>query len=73
MAAYEGNPEAVDMLLDHGANIYATDKEDKTVLYWAAASNKLNTIKVQAYKVINLFMFLLSDMLAQLPLLNLYM
>ncbi len=46
LASFEGNPEAVDVLLDHEADIFATDKVDKTVLFWAAANNHLETVKV---------------------------
>lgn len=42
----EGNSEAVEVLLRNGADIYVQDKDDKSVLYWAAAQNHQNVIKV---------------------------
>ncbi len=36
----------MDTLLDHGANIFATDREDKSALFWAAANNHHDTVKV---------------------------
>ena len=46
LAAVEGNSESVNILLENGADIYVQDKEDKTVLYWAAAQNHQNVLKV---------------------------
>ena len=46
LAAVEGNSEAVEVLLRNGADIYVQDKDDKSVLYWAAAQNHQNVIKV---------------------------
>ena len=34
------------MLLKHGADIYVQDKDDKSVLYWAAAQNHQNVLRV---------------------------
>ena len=45
-ATVEGNSEAVEVLLRNGADIYVQDKDDKSVLYWAAAQNHQNVIKV---------------------------
>ena len=42
----EGNSEAMEVLLRNGADIYVQDKDDKSVLYWAAAQNHQNVIKV---------------------------
>ena len=46
LASAEGNSEAVEMLLKNGADIYVQDKDDKSVLYWAAAQNHQNVLKV---------------------------
>jgi ankyrin repeat protein len=46
LAAVEGNSDAVEILLEHGADIYVQDKDDKSVLYWAAAQNHQNVLKV---------------------------
>ena len=46
MASAEGNAEAVQILLKNEADIYVQDKDDKSVLYWAAAQNHQNVIKV---------------------------
>ena len=46
LASAEGNAEAVEMLLKNGADIYVQDKDDKSVLYWAAAQNHQNVLKV---------------------------
>ena len=42
-----GNAEAVYVLLQTGANIFSIDKEDRTVLYWAAMQNHKNVIDVR--------------------------
>ena len=46
LAAVEGNSEAVEVLLRNGADIYVQDKDDKSVLYWAAAQNHQSVIRV---------------------------
>ena len=50
-----GNAEAVYVLLQTGANIFSIDKEDRTVLYWAAMQNHQNVIDVRnlSYPVTN--------------------
>ena len=47
MAACEGNADAVRMLLDNNADMYAIDKEDKSALYWAAAQNHVEAAQVR--------------------------
>ena len=42
-----GNAEAVYVLLQTGANIFSIDKEDRTVLYWAAMQDHKNVIDVR--------------------------
>lgn len=42
-----GNAEAVHVLLQTGANIFSIDKEDRTVLYWAAMQDHKNVIDVR--------------------------
>ena len=49
LATVEGNSEAVEVLLRNGADIYVQDKDDKSVLYWAAAQNHQNVIKVCSF------------------------
>ena len=46
LAAVEGNSEAVETLLKNGADLFVQDKDDKSVLYWAAAQNHQNVLKV---------------------------
>ena len=46
LASAEGNAEAVELLLSHGADIFALDKEDKSALYWAAAQNHITVVEV---------------------------
>ena len=42
-----GNAEAVYVLIQTGANIFSIDKEDRTVLYWAAMQDHKNVIDVR--------------------------
>ena len=46
LAAVEGNSEAVETLLKNGADLFVQDKDDRSVLYWAAAQNHQNVLKV---------------------------
>ena len=46
LAASEGNAEAVEILLRSQADIFVIDKEERTVLYWAAMQNHKNVIDV---------------------------
>ena len=47
LAAAEGNSESVEVLLKNGANINVVEREDKSVLYWAAAQNHEQTVSVR--------------------------
>ena len=46
LASAEGNAEAVELLLNSGADIYALDKEDKSALFWASAQNHVKVVEV---------------------------
>jgi ankyrin repeat protein len=35
-AAYHGNPRTIDLLVDAGANVYATNKQEINMLHVAA-------------------------------------
>ncbi len=46
LAASEGKTDAVEVLLDEGADIFVVDREDRSVLYWTAAKNNDEGVKV---------------------------
>ena len=44
MAAFGGHTEALRLLVDHGADIHATDSDEGTALYRAAYGGKRNKV-----------------------------
>jgi ankyrin repeat protein len=47
IAAMEGHSEAVDLLIDKGAKVDICDKDDRSVLFHAASSNRIKVIEVK--------------------------
>ena len=45
-AAQKGNFEIAKILIDHGADVDAIDKDGKSVLHAAASSGNENTVKI---------------------------
>ena len=46
VAASAGHTDAVETLLDSGADITTMDKDDKTAMFWAAEQGHFETLKV---------------------------
>ena len=46
VAASQGHPDMIRLLLKNKADFEAVDKYDKTALYWAAAEGKQQALKV---------------------------
>ena len=46
IACRYGHLESITCLLDHGADVTETDKDDKTCLMWAAEENRVEAIIV---------------------------
>lgn len=46
LAASAGHAQAVATLLERGADISATDKYDKTAIYWCAQENNVGALEV---------------------------
>ena len=46
-----GHYESIMCLLEHGADVTETDKDDKTCLMWAAEENRADSITVSLYCV----------------------
>ena len=56
LAAVEGNAKTIETLLRCGANLYDVDKADKTALFLAAESDKLEALQVRKDKTIYLLL-----------------
>jgi len=46
IAASEGHVESLKVLLKLGANVFVTDKDEKTAVFWASQENKSEAITV---------------------------
>lgn len=46
IAACHGHTETIECLLQEGATLSDIDKNDKSAIYWAAAENKVDALKV---------------------------
>ena len=49
IAGIEGHAEAVELLLDRGAKLDLSDKDDKTVLFHAASKNNTKVLEVKSF------------------------
>lgn len=45
-AAKHGQVESIETLLQHGSQLSALDKDDKTAIYWATYENKHDALMV---------------------------
>lgn len=55
ISASHGHVEAIQCLLEHGADINAMDKDDKTAVYWAAQQNKYDALMVNLFRTLGIF------------------
>ena len=60
IACRYGHVETIMHLLDYGADVTETDKDEKTCLMWAAEENQTDAISVCAYFKILLYLLIIS-------------
>ena len=52
IAACNGHADTIKTLLDHGADLFAVDKNDKTAIFWAAEEDNVEALQVREKEMI---------------------